>query len=184
MNYFNNKYISYRKKDAIYKEEKNDDYFLEEKLVNLLRKNNISISTAESITGGMIGSSIVNIPGASDIYEEGYITYSNRIKNKILNVKEESLNKYTAVSKEVCKEMLVNLKKMTNTNSAIVVTGYAGPGENAGLVYIGVNLFNIYSINKYIFKESRNIIRKNTTIFALNELYNLIIKYEMANFKE
>lgn len=169
-----NKVIIKRKNAHIYIEDKNKDVKLEERLVRLLIEKNITISTAESITGGMIGSSIVNIPGASDIFEEGYITYSDRVKHRVLKVRKETLEKYTAVSKETCEEMIVNLKNITKTDSAIAVTGYAGPGENAGLAYIGVNLFNLYSISKIILEGSRNDIRKQVCNYALNELCRII----------
>ncbi len=149
---------------------------IEEILVKKLIDENISISTAESITGGMVGSSIVNIPGSSDVFHEGYITYSDSIKNKVLNVSESTLEKHTAVSKEVCFEMMVNLKKITGSDAIIVTTGYAGPGENAGLSFIGINLFNYYSILKMNLLGERNEIRKNITNIALNNLFLLINK--------
>lgn len=144
---------------------------IEENLVKELIDKNITISTAESITGGMIGSSVVNVPGSSDIFHEGYITYSDDVKNRVLNVKKETLKKYTAVSREVCFEMMKNLKKITGSDSVIVSTGYAGPGDGAGLAFIGVNLFDYYSIIKLNLLGSRNEIRKKVTQIALNNLY-------------
>ncbi|QQK09030.1 CinA family protein [Miniphocaeibacter halophilus] len=150
----------------------NMDYHnIEKSLVSILIKNNIRISTAESITGGLIASRIVNIAGASDIFEEGYVTYSDRIKNRVLGVKKETLNKYTAVSEEVCYEMLINLKNITKADSIIVTTGYAGPGENAGLAFVGINLFNFFIIKKINVRGNRNEIRKKIANIALNELY-------------
>lgn len=150
------------------------DNNIEELFVNTLIDKNITISTAESITGGMVGSTIVNVPGSSDIFHEGYITYSDDVKNKVLNVKKETLKKYTAVSEEVCFEMMVNLKKITGSDSVIVTTGYAGPGENAGLSFIGINLYEKYFIIKLNLAGHRNEIRKKLTNIAINNLYILI----------
>ncbi|MFY9282779.1 MAG: CinA family protein [Miniphocaeibacter sp.] len=147
--------------------------YIEKSLVSILIKKNIRISTAESITGGLVASRIVNIAGASEIFEEGYITYSDRVKNKVLGVKRETLSKYTAVSEEVCYEMLKNLKNIAKTDSVIVTTGYAGPGENAGLAFVGINLFNYFIIKKINVKGGRNEIRKKISNIALFELYRI-----------
>ena len=82
-----------------------------EQVVNILKEKKIHISTAESCTGGMIAASIVDISGASDVFEEGYVTYSNRVKSKLLDVKEETIEKYTVVSSEVAKEMASGVAK-------------------------------------------------------------------------
>ena len=167
--YFNYSYII-EKNQKKYKEDIN----IERQLVNILIEKNINISTAESITGGLVGSRIVNIPGASNIYEEGYITYSNRIKNKVLNVNQDILDKFTAVSEETCKEMIVNLKNKTNTNSSIVTTGYAGPGEQEGLAYMGINYENIYFIKKFETNLPRNEFRNRIVDIIFSSLYGII----------
>ena len=149
---------------------------IEFELVNYLVKNKISISTAESITGGLVASKIVNVAGASNIYKEGYITYNDEIKNKVLHVDMSILKKYTAVSKEVCFEMLKKLKKISLADSLIVTTGYAGPGDNAGLVFVGMNYKEEYLIEKLNIKGERNYIRNKAAEIAIYNLMDIVEK--------
>lgn len=119
-----------------------DNIRKEEVLINLLREKNETVSTAESITGGLIASSIIDIPGASDVIKESYIVYSNEAKEKILNVSYETIKEYTLVSREVLEEMLFGLHKTTGADLCIASTGYAHTGE----VYLGL----LYKGKKYI----------------------------------
>ncbi len=160
----------YKYEEYIYNEVNFKDRIVEKELVNLLKEKKFSISTAESITGGLIASKIVNIPGASDIFEEGYITYSDRAKRKILNVGKDALLEYSAVSKEVCFEMINNLKQITNTDTAITITGYAGPDGEVGLAYIGINNEDKYIIKKLKIKGRRNEIRNIMSNIAIDSL--------------
>src|SRR5699024_8143817 len=106
----------------------------EEVLIDELRLRGQFISTAESITGGLVASSIIDVAGASDVIKESYITYSNDIKHKLLDVSYETIDKYDVVSKEVASEMLDGLKDRTNSDLCIVTTGYA----HLGLAYAGI----------------------------------------------
>lgn len=112
-------------------------------LQNLLRNNNKTITTAESCTGGLVAHLITNISGSSDVFNGGIISYSNRIKNQELNVKNQTLEKYGAVSVEVVSEMLKGAIKKFNANYAIAISGIAGPGggtknKPVGTVVIGI----------------------------------------------
>ena len=112
-------------------------------LQNLLRNNNKTITTAESCTGGLVAHLITNISGSSDVFDGGIISYSNRIKNQELNVKNQTLEKYGAVSVEVVSEMLKGAIKKFNSNYAIAISGIAGPGggtknKPVGTVVIGI----------------------------------------------
>lgn len=112
-------------------------------LQNLLRNNNKTITTAESCTGGLVAHLITNISGSSDVFDGGIISYSNRIKNLELNVKNQTLEKYGAVSVEVVSEMLKGAIKKFNANYAIAISGIAGPGggtknKPVGTVVIGI----------------------------------------------
>lgn len=114
----------------------------EEELVRLLAKKRMTITTAESCTGGLIAGTIVNVAGASDVLNEGYVTYSNEAKQRLVHVKEETLAKYGAVSEETAREMAVGAAKAAHSDVAISATGIAGPGggtkeKPVGLVYIG-----------------------------------------------
>ena len=147
----------------------------EETLINLLKERNEKVSTCESITGGLIASSIIDISGASEVIEESYITYSDRIKEKILNVSRETLEKYSAVSVECANEMIEGLYKITKSSLCIGSTGYAHKGE----VIIAIKYKNQKVIKKFQFSADRNKAR----LFAKNRSLDLAIiimrgKYE------
>ena len=147
----------------------------EETLINLLKERNEKVSTCESITGGLIASSIIDISGASEVIEESYITYSDKIKEKILNVSRETLDKYSAVSVECANEMIEGLYKITNSSLCIGSTGYAHKGE----VILAIKYKNQKVIKKFQFSADRNKAR----LFAKNRALDLAIiimrgKYE------
>lgn len=147
----------------------------EETLINLLRKRKEKISTAESVTGGLISSSIIDIDGASDVLEESYVTYSDKIKEKTLNVSRETLKKYSAVSKECADEMVEGLYKLTGADLCIVSTGYAHKGE----IYLAIKYKDSKIIRKFQFSADRNKAR----LFAKNRALDISIlmmrgKYE------
>lgn len=95
-------------------------------LVKMLKDNNMTISFAESCTGGLLVSKITQVPGASNVLNESYVTYSEEAKQRILIVKKETLDKYTVYSKEVAHEMVYGLKEISNANVCVSVTGIAG----------------------------------------------------------
>lgn len=146
-----------------------------------LLKNKLTISTAESCTGGMVAAKLISYPGVSSAYLEGAITYSNEAKVSRLGVKEETLLRYGAVSEETAREMVNGIAKVSGTNIAISTTGIAGPGGGSidkpvGLVYIGVYLNGETVIRKFNFNGDRDEVRKETTINALNMLIDLLSK--------
>ena len=98
---------------------------VEKTLVELLLKNNMTISFAESCTGGMLASTLINVSGSSNVINESYVTYSEEAKMRILGVSKETLNKYTVYSSEVAEEMAEGLKKVTHANVGAAVTGKA-----------------------------------------------------------
>lgn len=143
-----------------------------EKVVKLLKKQGLHISTAESLTGGMLASSLVDIIGASDVFVEGYITYSDTVKHKVLGVSENDLEKYTAVSSVIAKQMTEKTAKITGSDIAVATTGYAGPdsaedGTPAGTVYIGVFYKGETDVRKFIFDGDRNSVRRQVVSEAL-----------------
>ena len=147
----------------------------EETLINLLKERDEKISTAESVTGGLIASSIIDISGASEVIEESFITYSDRVKEKTLNVSHETLEQYGAVSYECALEMLDGLHKLTNSNLCIISTGYANKGE----IFLGLKYRDKKVIKKFKFSADRNKAR----LFAKNRAMDLAIlmmrgKYE------
>lgn len=99
-----------------------------EELVSYLIENKLKIATAESCTGGLLASRLTDIPGVSEVFEMGIVSYSNRIKNEFLGVKSEDLEKYGAVSEAVAKEMSKDAAKKADADIGVGITGIAGPG--------------------------------------------------------
>lgn len=152
-----------------------DNDRLEKKVVELLQKLNLSVSTAESCTGGMLASKLIDVPGVSDIFYEGVVSYSNEAKQKRLNVKAETLEKYGAVSEEVAKEMVLGL----HTDVALSTTGIAGPGGGSdekpvGLVYMGIRIKDKIYVEKRVFRGDRNKIRERTVSHTLFTLIKIL----------
>ena len=152
---------------------------LSKKILNKLIEKNISISTAESCTGGLLAYSFVKNKDSSKVYKGGYITYSNEMKIKELKVKKVSLKKNGAVSYQVAEEMIEGLYKKNKTKICISTTGIAGPGGSTqnkpvGLIYIGILINKKNIIIKKNFKGTRIQIQKKCVIFILKYLDKLI----------
>lgn len=129
--------ISKRLGDVIYSFS---DESLSEKMVKLLSKKGLTISVAESCTGGCFAKMITDISGASKVLGESYVTYSPDAKIRILGVKPETIEKYSVVSCEVAMEMAEGVKNVSSADIGLSFTGYAGPdGDDVGLVYMGVS---------------------------------------------
>lgn len=116
---------------------------IEEAAVGMLKEHHLKVATAESCTGGLIAKRITDVPGASEVFECGIISYANEIKHKVLGVSEDDLNKYGAVSEPVAKQMAQGALKVSGADIAVSVTGIAGPDSDStdkpvGLVYIGL----------------------------------------------
>ncbi len=146
--------------------------------VALLKKHNLKIATAESCTGGMVSAFITSVSGVSRVFEMGITSYSCRIKNEILGVKNETLEKYGAISELTAKQMAENVRKISGADIGVSVTGAAGPdgseGHNPGFVLIGLS-HNGKTIVKQLDIEpkSRNFVREQTVL----QLFLLIINY-------
>ncbi len=143
----------------------------EEALVRLLRESGFTMSAAESLTGGMIASSVVSVPGASSVFKGGCVVYTDEMKRKMLGVKEETISAFTAVSAGTCREMAEGMRRMSGSDVAVAVTGYAGPGtgdEPVGLVYIGVSSESFNHVNEFRFTGNREKIRRSVTVKAIN----------------
>jgi nicotinamide-nucleotide amidase len=142
-------------------------------IIQRLIKKKLSISVAESCTGGMLSSSITSISGASKIFNIGLVTYSNLAKIKLLKVSSSNIKRYGAVSEKCCLKMVEGLSRLSKSKINISITGIAGPkggskNKPVGLVYIGIKKGEKISINKYLFKnKNRENIRKNSVKEAL-----------------
>lgn len=164
--------------DNVYATENID---LEEVVAKLLIEKKLTISTAESCTGGMIASTLINYPGISEVLLEGAVTYSNEAKHKRLGVKNETLDKYGAVSEETAMEMAIGIAKTAGTDVSIVTTGIAGPGggtkeKPVGLVYVGIYVKGKVEVQKCMFNGNRSRVRLQATITGLDMLRRNLIK--------
>ena len=145
-----------------------------------LIQKKLTISVAESCTGGLLANNLTKLSNASKYFQIGLITYSNNAKIKILKVSKKIIHKYGAVSPECCKAMVVNLSKISRANINVSITGIAGPNggtklKPVGLVYIGVKNNNKIFISKNIFKEkNRKAIQKTTITKTLKIIKSLI----------
>lgn len=144
-----------------------------EELVQCLKEKKLHIATAESCTGGLVASSLVDVAGASEVFEEGYITYSDFVKAKNLGVSPETLKKYTAVSCPAAEEMAGGAAKKSRAEVAVSVTGYAGPdaaedGTPAGTVYIGVYYMEHVQGYHFRFEGDRGEVRRQAAQEALS----------------
>ena len=159
----------------------NNENSIEYNLGKILCNNKLTISTAESCTGGMVAAKLISYPGISVSFIEGAITYSNEAKMKRLGVRKETLDVYGAVSKETAREMAEGIAKESCSNTSIATTGIAGPGggtneKPVGLVYIAVHVNNKTIIEKCNFSGNREEVRISATNHALK-----MIKVELEN---
>jgi len=155
--------------DCLYS-EKNET--IENVLGALLSKNMMTLSVAESCTGGLLGHTISSVSGSSKYFVGGIVAYSNKIKRDILGVKEKTLTKFGAVSKQTAIEMAQQTRKLFLTDIGISVTGIAGPTggtseKPVGLVYIGLSSVNKKFAKKYMFHGDRDIITRCTKQVAM-----------------
>jgi nicotinamide-nucleotide amidase len=150
------------------------------RIINLLRKKKLSLSIAESCTGGMFSQIITNVSGSSKVFKFGIITYSNESKIKHLKVPSKIIKRYGSVSKQCCTAMVNNLSRISKAKLNIAITGIAGPTGGSkikpvGLVYIGIKKGNKTEINKYLFKsKNRKNIRVNSVRKSLALIKNFI----------
>lgn len=151
-----------------------------ETIFEILTKNNLFISVAESVTGGMLASSIVANEGASRIFKGGVITYTNESKEKVLNVKKNTLDNFGAVSMQTAREMVIGVAKLFDTSLAISVTGIAnGSIENkpSGLVYFCFLIEDIvYSYEAKFDEPDRQQNRIAMTSKIISEFAKLLLK--------
>ena len=156
---------------------------LEDRLVELLIKNNLHISFYESCTGGMLPARIVNVSNASKVLNESLVTYSNEAKIKYLNVKPETIDKYDVVSEEVAREMVLGGKILTKSEVNVSTTGVAGPTGGTASIPVGTVCFGILINDKLVtYKKNfndigRNKVREEATNFILAETIKLLEKY-------
>ena len=150
-------------------------------VAKLLMEKHITISSAESCTGGKFAAALCEIPGISEVFERGIVTYSNRAKMEELGVKEETLAEHGAVSPETAEEMVRGLAAKTGSDLCISVTGIAGPGGGSaekpvGLAYIGISYKGEVKVAKHMRASSggRKWTQNSVLLFMLSQVYKLI----------
>lgn len=151
-------------------------------LINKLRKHNLRMCTAESCTSGLISANITNYSGSSEVFDCGFVTYSNNSKSNILDVKEDNIIKFGAVSREVAEYMAIGALNNSDSHISVAVTGIAGPtggsdSKPVGLVYIASKFYKSEVVcNKYIFSGDRKTIRNKSVNGAIDLLINQLEK--------
>lgn len=166
--------------DKVYSTQ--EDMTLEKAVVDLLLANHLTVATTESCTGGLLAARLINVPGVSEVFKAGYVTYSNKAKRKLVGVKKSNLLKHGAVSDVVAKEMAKGAAVFTKADVTISVTGVAGPEggtkeKPVGLVYIACNVKGNIEVKEYHFSGSREKIRQSSVASALTLLRQCVLRY-------
>ncbi len=159
-----------------------DEVTLEKSVVDLLLANSLTISTVESCTGGLLAARLINVPGVSEVFKSGYITYSNKAKRRLLGIKKNTLLKYGAVSEEIASQMAKGAAMVSKADVVVSITGIAGPDGGSqekpvGLVYIGCNVCGRMKVKKCHFSGDRSKVRENTVSSALSLMRECILEY-------
>lgn len=150
---------------------------VEKTLVELLLKNNMTISFAESCAGGMLASTLINVSGSSNAINESYVTYSEEAKMRILGVSKETLNKYTVYSSEVAEEMAEGLKKVTHANVCASVTGKAEDESGICKCDYCIIVNDSKVLENVSFQGSRNQVRTMQTKHIMNRIIEILRGY-------
>lgn len=155
---------------------------LEDTIVDMLKAADLTLTTIESCTGGLLSGRIVNVSGASDVFKQGFVTYANKAKRKLVDVKKSTLEEFGAVSEETAREMAEGGRKAAKADACISITGIAGPGggseENpVGLVYIGCCVKGKTVVKRYQFTGNRQKIRDYAVVSALVLLRDCLLNH-------
>lgn len=159
-----------------------NDVTLEKAVVDLLAANKLTACTVESCTGGMLSARLINVPGVSEVFKSGYVTYSNKSKRRLLGIKKNLLMKHGAVSEQIAREMAKTAAALARTDVSVSTTGIAGPDggtpeKPVGLVYIGCNVCGRITVKECHFHGSREKIRESTVAAALSLMRECILQY-------
>lgn len=147
-------------------------------IVKKMIERELTVSTAESITGGLISKMITDVDGSSKILKESFVVYSNDSKVSILGVDAGLIDEYGVVSKEVAKDMAVKLKMTTGRDICISTTGNAGPtvcdDKPVGRVYVGINYLDEVKVHELNIKGTREDVRNETAEFVFENIGSII----------
>lgn len=162
-----------------------DSGSIEETVVNMLKERQETVAFAESCTGGLCAKRVTDISGASEIFHCGVVSYSNDIKHKVLGVKQETLDKYTAVSENTAIEMAEGVRLLSGSDYGVSITGYAGPGDEdeVGLIYIAVASKNGWRAKKLVTGHRGKSCRDYNRFVAASNAFNEL-RLAILNDKE
>lgn len=167
-----------RFKENVYSLDENEE--LEDVVIKTLSSKKLQLITVESCTGGLLAGRLINVSGASEVLKQGYITYSNESKMKLVNVNQATLDKYSAVSEEVAIEMAKGGIDVTEADICVSITGIAGPNTEdekpVGLVYIGCCYKDKVVVKEYNFNGNRQKVREQAVTKALDLLRRCLLK--------
>lgn len=174
------KEIKKRFGEAVYTTDEKET--LTDVVVKLLKKYELTVTTAESCTGGLLAGTLVGVPGVSEVFREGFVTYSNKAKRKLLDVSKSTLKKYGAVSAQTAKEMAKGGVFATDADICVAITGLAGPDgatpeKPIGLVYIACYMNDKVHVEEFRFKGDRQKIRERSVVQALDVLRRSILEF-------
>ena len=166
--------------EAVYTTDEKET--LTDVVVKLLKKHELTVTTAESCTGGLLAGTLVGVPGVSEVFREGFVTYSNKAKRKLLDVSKSTLKKYGAVSAQTAKEMAKGGVFATDADICVAITGLAGPDgatpeKPIGLVYIACYMNDKVHVEEFRFKGDRQKIRERSVVQALDVLRRSILEF-------
>ncbi len=164
--------------DFIYAE--GEESSLQQTVVALLRERGLTVATAESCTGGLVAKKVTEVPGASECFQTGFITYANLTKEKLLGVPHNILEEYGAVSKQTALEMSRGARAVSGSDIGIGITGIAGPGGGSaekpvGLVYISISSADFHQAYRLNLAGSRDLIRERAALYALDMIRRYIL---------
>lgn len=157
------------------------DEALLKKINQILRKKKLTISVAESCTGGLLSYALTKYPGSSEYFKSGIVAYHSQEKVKLLNISPKIIKKYSAVSKLTALKMAENIKKIAATDISLSITGFAGPKVedrlfSKGVVFIGIASKNELKVEKRKFKGGRNTVQEKAVEEALRLLKETLKK--------
>ncbi len=158
-----------------------EDFLIEEEIGKWMALNHKTLSTAESFTGGNISHLLTMIPGASKYFKGSIVCYNEEVKINELNVKKETINKYSIVSEEVVREMAIGVRNKFNTDFSIATTGNAGPtldktNKSVGEIYIGIAHAHGVEVFNFNLGQPREKVILRGSSKALEEFYKIILK--------
>lgn len=159
-----------------------EDVTLEKAVADLLTANRLSVVTVESCTGGLLAARLINVPGVSEVFKTGLVTYANKSKRRLAGVKKSTLDKYGAVSEQTAREMAKGAALLHKADVAVSITGIAGPDggtekKPVGLVYIACCVCGTVTVKEFHFSGNRSKIRESSVSYALSLMRECILQY-------